>query len=151
MKKKVAAAVVVAIALPVVGVWEGLRTKPYFDIVGIKTVCYGETRGVEDRVYSKAECDAMLSGGLDQFYAKVDPCIPDDLPPQSTAMFLSLAYNAGPGAVCKSQTIQRAFIGRNYFEACKAIGLYNKAGGKIIPGLVRRRGQEVQLCLDGLK
>lgn len=151
MKKTTAAAAVIAAALPVVALWEGLRTKPYYDIVGVKTVCYGETRGVQDRVYTKAECDAMLSGALVEFYAKVDPCIPDDLPPKATGMFLSLAYNVGPTALCKSQTIQAAFARKDWVGACKAINLFNRAGGRVVQGLVNRRAQEAQLCLDGLR
>jgi lysozyme len=151
MKKSVAFAAVVAVALPVVAGWEGLRTKPYFDLVGVKTVCYGETRGVEERVYSKEECDRMLATGLVDFYAQVDPCIPDEFPPNSTGMMLSLAWNVGPGAVCKSRTIQGAFARKDWPGACRAILLFNKAGGKVVKGLDNRRKQEAQLCLDGLK
>ena len=151
MKKVVAAAAIFAAALPVVAASEGLRVKPYYDLVGVKTVCYGETRGVEDRVYSKAECDAMLVDGLEDFYKQVDPCLPDALPPASTGMFLSLAWNVGPGAVCKSKTIQTAFAKADYHAACRAIGLFNRAGGKVVQGLVNRRAEEVRLCLAGLK
>lgn len=154
MKKKVAAAaaaLAVAAALPVVAKWEGLRLAPYYDIVGVKTVCYGETRGVEDRIYTKAECDAMLAGGLEEFYAKIDPCMPDDVPPKAAGMFLSLAYNVGPGAFCKSQTLQSAFARKDYAAACRGINLFNKAGGKVVKGLVNRRAEEAKLCLDGLK
>lgn len=151
MKKKVIAALVVAAALPLVASWEGLRLKPYFDIVGVKTVCYGETRGVEDRIYTKAECDAMLSGALEDFYVKIDPCMPDDVPPKAAGMFLSLAYNVGAGAFCKSQTLQSAFARQDYAAACRGLTLFNKAGGKVVKGLVNRRAEEAKLCLAGLK
>lgn len=153
-KSTAAAAAVIAAALPVVALWEGLRTKPYYDLVGVKTVCYGETRNVQDRIYSKAECDAMLADGLVDFYRQVDPCLPDELPPKAAGMFLSLAWNVGPGAVCKSQTIQSAFARKDWPAACRGIGLFNKArvGGQltVVKGLDNRRKQEVQLCLDGL-
>ena len=46
-------------AIAFVGQWEGLRTEAYRDVVGIWTVCYGETKGVQPGdSYSKAECDA---------------------------------------------------------------------------------------------
>lgn len=154
MKKKVAAAAValaVAAALPVVSKWEGLRLKPYYDIVGVKTVCYGETRGVQDRVYTKAECDAMLAGGLEEFYAKIDPCMPDDVPPKAAGMFLSLAYNVGPGAFCRSKTLQGAFARKDYVAACNGMKLFNKAGGRVVQGLVNRRAEEAKLCIAGLR
>lgn len=153
-KSTAAAAAIIAAAMPVVALWEGLRTKPYYDLVGVKTVCYGETRNVQDRIYSKAECDAMLADGLVDFYHQVDPCLPDELPPKAAGMFLSLAWNVGPGAVCKSQTIQSAFARKDWPAACRGIGLFNKArvGGQltVVKGLDNRRKQEVQLCLDGL-
>ncbi len=46
-----------------VGAWEGKRNDPYKDIVGVPTVCYGETR-VQMRRYSDAECKDMLADGL---------------------------------------------------------------------------------------
>lgn len=154
-KRGALAAAVIAAALPVVAQWEGLRTKPYYDLVGVKTVCYGETRGVQDRIYSKAECDAMLADGMVDFYMQVDPCLPDELPPKAAGMFLSLAWNVGPGAVCRSQTIQTAFNKKDWAAACRGIGLFNKAriNGQlqVVKGLDNRRKQEVQLCLAGLK
>lgn len=155
MKRKITAAALaltLTIATPFVGGWEGLSLKPYKDIVGVKTVCYGETRVDFKDLYTKAECDAMLSEGLDQFYAMIDGCLPVELSPKSRAAFLSLAYNVGPGAVCKpSNTIPKALAARDYEKACRAIALYNKAGGKVVNGLVRRRNAEVALCIDGLR
>lgn len=152
MKKKLAiAAVVVAAAMPVVAKWEGLRTAPYWDIVGVRTVCYGETRGIEERIYTKAECDHMLSGALEEFYAKVDPCMPDDVPAKAAGMFLSLAYNVGPGAFCKSKSLQSAFARQDYAAACQAIKLFNRAGGKVVRGLTLRREEEARLCIAGLQ
>ena len=154
MKKKIAAAaaaLAVAAALPVVAKWEGLRLAPYYDIVNVKTVCFGETRGVEDRIYTKAECEAMLSGALEEFFVKIDPCMPDDVPPKAAGMFLSLAYNVGAGAFCKSQTLQSAFARKDYVAACNGMNLFNRAGGKVVKGLVNRRAEESKLCLAGLK
>jgi lysozyme len=60
--------VVVALAVALVGAWEGLRTKAYRDAVGVPTVCYGETRGVRmgDR-YTVEQCKVMLGDGLVDF------------------------------------------------------------------------------------
>lgn len=53
------AAAALTLAVPLIAKWEGKRNDPYRDIVGVKTVCYGETR-VPMRPYSDAECTAML-------------------------------------------------------------------------------------------
>ena len=54
-----------ALAIGLVGAWEGLRTVAYRDIVGVPTVCFGETRGVEmGDEYTVEECQVMLGEGL---------------------------------------------------------------------------------------
>lgn len=154
MKKRLAAAaaaLAIAAAIPVVSKWEGREFVPYYDIVGVKTVCDGITYNVQDRIYTAAECDALLSDGLMTFYQKIDPCMPDDVPPKAAGMFLSFSWNVGPGAFCKSQTIQSAFARKDYAAACRGMNLFNKAGGKVVNGLVKRRAEESKLCLAGLK
>ena len=61
-------AAVSAAAIPTVQVWEGLRTVPYRDVVGVLTVCYGETEGVQNRTYSPEECSELLNDRLMQDY-----------------------------------------------------------------------------------
>lgn len=67
-----------AVAVPLIAKWEGLRTEAYRDIVGVWTVCYGETKGVRPGdLYSKAECDAMLAREVlayrDGWHSYLDP------------------------------------------------------------------------------
>lgn len=91
--KKSAAVMAAAIAL--VGVWEGLRLVTYRDPIGIPTVCFGETRGVKmgDR-YTLEECQAMLGDALVEFETGMRRCLksPDDLPDKSYTAFLSFSY-----------------------------------------------------------
>lgn len=68
-KKQVAGGGIAAallLAVPLIGKWEGKRNDPYLDIVGVPTVCYGETR-VEMRRYSDDECKAMLQDAVRGF------------------------------------------------------------------------------------
>lgn len=153
-------AAVLTAAIALVGAWEGLRTVAYRDPVGIPTVCYGETRGVKmgDR-YTVEQCKEMLGEGLIEFEAMMRRCLvaPDRIPDKSYVAFLSLTYNIGPGAWCKS-SIRRyankyAETGNlgHLAEACNRIRLYNKAGGRVLKGLVRRRAEERQICLEGVR
>jgi lysozyme len=71
IKRKVitsAAAASLAIATPLIATWEGLETKPYQDIGGVLTVCYGETQGVENREYTPEECENMLADRVIDYY-----------------------------------------------------------------------------------
>lgn len=141
------------IAVATVGGYEGLRTKAYRDVVGIPTVCFGETRGVKmgDR-YTVDECKAMLGDALVEFETGMRRCLkaPDQIPDKTYVAFLSLSYNIGQGAFCRSTVARRANAG-NLKGACDAMLAWNKAGGRVIQGLVNRRKGERLLCLEGLK
>ena len=142
-----------AAAVALVGAWEGVRTYAYRDIVGVPTVCFGETRGVKmgDR-YTMEECRAMLGDGIVEFEAGIRKCLtrPDAVPDKAYVAFLSLSYNIGTGAFCKSTVARRTNAG-DYRGACEAISLFNKAGGRVVQGLVNRRQDERRICLSGLK
>lgn len=142
-----------ALAVAFVGGWEGLRLTAYSDPVGIATVCYGETRGVRlgDR-YSKADCDAMLMASLRRHEAGMRRCLkaPDALPARSYVAFVSLTYNIGVGAFCRS-TARRRLDRGDPRGACEAATWFRKAGGRVLPGLVNRRSAEHRLCLEGLE
>lgn len=141
-----------AAAIALIGSWEGVRTVAYRDIVGVPTVCFGETRGVKmgDR-YTMDECRAMLGDGIIEFEAGMRKCLaaPDKVPEKAYVAFLSLSYNIGTGAFCKSTVARKANAG-DYRGACDAISAWNKAGGRVVKGLVNRRADERRICLTGL-
>lgn len=86
----------IALLISFVGPWEGQRTTAYKDIVGVWTVCYGETRGVKQTdKYTDAECRDMLSFALGEFYSKVEPCLADRVTQNQRIAVTSLAYNVG--------------------------------------------------------
>ena len=139
---------VLALSTPLVAKWEGLSTKPYKDIVGVWTVCYGETR-VDMRQYTKSECDDLLSDGVGQYAVALRTLVGRDMPPTVHAAFTSLTYNVGTNALRGTRTLNLLKQGK-WRDACNRLTLYNKAGGKVVRGLVNRRKQELELCLSGL-
>lgn len=153
-----ALAAMVAIATPFIGSWEGKRNTPYRDVVGVWTVCYGETRNIDiNRRYSDAECDALHEKGVAEFgkaVAKLSPEIVEY--PAQWAAHTSIAYNIGIGAYRKS-SMRRLFNAGDHRSACRAIRRYKYAGGRVIKGLqLRREGDdkrvgEYELCLFGVK
>lgn len=146
-------AVVAALAVATVGGFEGVRTVAYRDVIGVPTVCFGETRGVHmgDR-YSLAECREMLKDGLVEFETGMQKCIknPDAIPDKSYVAFLSFSYNVGIGAFCHS-TLNRKLNAGDLRGACNELPKWNKAGGRAIWGLTNRRKEERKLCLGGLR
>lgn len=142
----------VALAMGLVAGWEGLYTHAYKDPVGIVTVCYGITNSdrkvrMGDR-YSKEECHQMLAEALPKYNKDVKRCIPaiDTFPPHRHAAIVSFTYNVGGGALCKSSVARYLNQGR-VKQGCDALLLYNKAGGRVLKGLVNRRAQEHEWCL----
>lgn len=138
------------IATPIIQKWEGTRLDPYKDIVGIPTVCTGETR-VEMRRYTPAECAAMLKRTLDSDYA---PAVLRAVPalknrPNQFAASISLTYNIGEVAFARS-TVARRFNAGDWRGGCDAFRMWVNAGGRRIQGLVNRREDERKLCLKGL-
>lgn len=150
MNRKVIGGSLLAGLITLVGAFEGLRTYAYRDPVGIPTICFGETRGVEmGDVATVEECKKMLGDRLIEFARGVDKCLTAIVPDKPYMAFVSLAYNIGTGAFCKSTVVKRANAG-NLRGACDAILMWNKAGGRVLPGLVKRREAERKLCLEGV-
>lgn len=143
----------IALAVPLIGGWEGKRNDPYLDIVGIPTVCYGETR-VQMRRYSDAECKTMLESAVKGFMEPVAKCSPTIANrPYQLAAATSLAYNIGVSAYCRSSADKR-FDAGNLAGGCAGLKLWDKArvGGRLVrvQGLANRRADEYRLCMVGL-
>lgn len=139
-----------SLATPEIMRWEGKRNLPYRDIGGVLTVCHGETQ-VAMRRYSDAECAAMLTRHLrDRYAPPVLRCVPAlAVRPAVFAATLSLSYNIGPSAFCRSDAARRFRAGQ-WRAGCDAMRAWVRAGGRRIPGLVRRREAERRLCLTGV-
>lgn len=148
-----AAAGVLAATAVFVGPWEGLRTSAYIDPVGVPTVCYGETRGVQmGDSYTPAECKAMLEAALVEYRDGVVACIPD-LPEQPEGVQVALVswtYNVGIGAACGS-TLARLANADDWRGACNQLPRWNRGGGRVIQGLTNRRAAERKVCLEALQ
>lgn len=138
-----------ALLIATVAQFEGKRNDPYFDIVHVQTVCYGETR-VAMRRYSDGECSDMLANGLADFAGPVLKANPELAGHDAQlAAAVSLSYNIGLANYRKS-TVSRRFRAGNWRGACDAFLMWSNAGGRKVDGLVRRREEERAMCLRGV-
>lgn len=140
-------------AVPMIGQFEGKRNDPYKDIVGVQTVCYGETR-VSMKHYTDRECSQMLENATRDFaepIAKATNTIADK--PKILAAATSLSYNIGLGSYMKS-SVRRLFLQGRFKEACHSFlnwKMVTKNGKRVVSqGLLSRRLKEEELCLQGL-
>jgi lysozyme len=133
--------------------FEGFRANAYRDAVGIWTIGYGTTAmagvGIKPAMgmtISQSDAEAYLCATLNKFAVQIAPAITAPINENEFGAFVSLAYNIGPGAFKKSSAL-REFNAGNKKKAADAILLWNKAGGKVLRGLTRRREAERKLFL----
>lgn len=138
---------VAAVTISTVGMLEGRGNDPYQDIVGVWTVCDGETN-VKMRRYTDAECDGMLRGSLVKYGDGILQCINVPISQNQHAAFTSFSYNVGVPAFCKSSLLKRLNAG-DYVGACNGMTAWTYAGGRYVQGLANRRKVEQRLCLKG--
>jgi len=142
-----AAAGVLALAAAFIAPWEGYEPKPYQDIVGVWTVCYGHTGNVEQRTYTRAECDALLQSDMGKHLNGISNCIRRPLRDHEAAAVLSLAFNVGYPTVCRSTMVRLINAGAPAAQFCRELFKWVYAGGRKVKGLERRRAAEFKLCM----
>ena len=141
----------VALAVPLVMLYEGTVLQSYRDPIGIITACVGHT-GPELRMgqkYTRQQCEDMLYGDLLKHAQALD-CIKQPMTDGQKAAFLSFAFNVGNKAFCDSTLARKANAG-NMPGACAELSRWTRAGGRELPGLVKRRAAERELCERGLQ
>jgi lysozyme len=146
-KNKWLVGVVAAVTISTVSLLEGHSNDPYQDIVGVWTVCDGETN-VKMRRYTDAECDGMLRQSLVKYGNGILECIAVPISQNQHAAFTSFAYNVGIPSFCKSSLVKKLNAG-DYVGACNGMLAWTYAGGKFEQGLANRRKVEQRLCLKG--
>lgn len=131
--------------------FEGCKLEAYKDSAGVWSIGYGSTaragvgiEPVEGMTITEAEAEWYLQKALEKFSDSIRPAITAPIGGNEWAAFLSLAYNIGPTAFKKSSAL-RHFNAGDKAKAAKSILLWNKAGGKVLKGLERRRAAEKKL------
>jgi len=133
--------------------FEGCRLTSYRCPAGRWTIGYGLTTGALPGVavgagmtITQAQADDYLQQTLAVFWNGIARGFTRNPTPNQKAALLSLAYNIGPGAFLKSTALKRHNAG-NTAGAAAALQWFNKAGGRVLTGLVRRRAAEAKLYL----
>lgn len=133
--------------------FEGFSANAYKDSTGVVTIGYGTTGragvGIDPRMgdtITEAEAEYYLEKAIRKFADQIRPYITAEINENEFGAFVSLSYNIGPAAFKKSSAL-RHFNAGDKEKAAKSILLWNKAGGKVLRGLVRRREAEKALFL----
>lgn len=129
--------------LAIIKRFEGCRLESYKCPADKWTIGYGHTGDVyPGEKITQDQADAILSDDLARFEAGVEEvlCAAPTTSNQFSA-FVSLAFNIGLGAFSRSSAL-RLHRTKLYGAAADAILLWNRAAGKVLPGLVKRREAE---------
>lgn len=142
-------------AYKIIRLFEGCSLKIYLDIVGIPTVGYGHVLSQAEyeslKLASKtsitqAEADNFLYADVAIFASSILKLTSVKLNDNQFAALISFVFNVGSGAYQRSTLRQKLNRG-DYEGAADQFLRWSKAGGQIIPGLLRRRKLERQLFL----
>jgi lysozyme len=126
--------------------FEGLRLHSYQDSVGIWTIGYGSTGAdiIAGMTWTEAQADARMAQDLAKFEQGVSEALTVTVTENQFAAMVALAYNVGLGNF-KSSTLLKKVNAQDFAEAAKQFLRWNKAGGKVLAGLTRRREAEKAL------
>jgi lysozyme len=130
--------------------FEGFRGAAYRDPVGVWTIGYGHTSmaGAPDvkagLEVTEAEAAEILARDVDVFARGVRSLVRVELTDGQFSALVSFAYNVGLGALKKSSVLT-AVNGRDFAAVPRRLQLWVKAGGHVLPGLVKRRAAEAAL------
>jgi lysozyme len=115
---------------------------------GVWTLGWGATVGIKPgMIWTRDEAEAALRRELATFEAGVVRLVTVPLNQNEYDALVSFAYNCGLGALQKS-TILRKLNANDRIGAADAFGMWTKGGGRVLPGLVRRRKAEAALFLQ---
>jgi lysozyme len=141
-------------AIQLIKAAEGFRGNAYPDATGIWTIGYGHTSAAgspivhQGMVITREEGESILAKDIDIFVRGLRPLLKRDLTDRQFSALISFAYNVGLGNVARSSVLTA--INAGDFEAVpRRLALWVKAGGKTLPGLVRRRAAEAAMFADG--
>lgn len=159
MKPRLVPSLLVVSVLAVGGlvVFEGYRGTAYDDGAGTQTVGFGSTRWEDgspvqpgDRI-TPERAVVRLAQDAHAYGLEVARCVGDvPLHQHEFDAFVLLAYNIGTGAFCRSTLVRKLKqTPPDYAGACAEIRRWTRAGGRELPGLVRRREAEYRLCVSG--
>ncbi len=125
--------------------FEGCRLKAYKDAVGVWTIGYGHTKEVKEGMEITAkEAEQMLLEELKEYCNYVNKAVKAPLEPNQFDALVSWTYNLGPSNLNES-TMLKVLNKEDYKQVPSEIKRWNKAGGKTLEGLVRRREAEALL------
>jgi lysozyme len=133
--------------------FEGLRLKPYLCSAGVPTIGYGSTMyadgrkvNLKDAAITESQSLELLAKTLGKYEKAVNDYVKVTLTQNEFDALVSFTYNLGAGNLLSSTLLKKLNSGDKKAAATQ-FEVWNKAGGKVLEGLVKRRAAEKALFL----
>jgi lysozyme len=131
--------------LHLIKTFEGLKLNAYKCPAGVWTIGYGTTKGVKPgQAITAAKAEELLAADLRKFEDTVNTSVAVPITQGQFDALVSLTYNIGSGAF-RASTLLRKLNAKDYAGAAEQFPRWNRAGGKVLAGLTRRREAERKL------
>ncbi len=131
---------------------EGFRGRAYRDAVGVWTIGYGHTSAAGSPAVkagdeiSRGQAEEILARDVEMFAGGVERLVKPMLNDAQFSALVSFAYNVGLGNF-RSSGVLKAVNANDFGLVPQRLALWNKASGRVLPGLVKRRAAEAALFM----
>jgi lysozyme len=132
--------------------FEGFSKIPYLCPANVATIGYGSTRyanglkvTMKDNPITELQAIELLKGTLKQYELAVDSYCRDDINQNQFDALVDFAYNCGNANLKSSTLLKKVNANPNDITIGLEFAKWNKGGGKILNGLVKRRAAESEL------
>ena len=132
--------------------FEGLSLVPYLCSAKVPTIGYGNTYypsgrkvTMQDKAITQPTAWWMFRETADKFAVDVDKLITSNVTQNQFNAIVSLAYNIGIGGLQRSSLLKKVNANPNDPTITNSFLIWNKAGGKVVNGLTKRRSIEAKL------
>ena len=135
--------------LELIKFYEGLELEAYKCAAGVLTIGYGWTHDVkEGDTITEERAEELLREGIVQYENAVDDLVNVPLEQHQFDALVSWVYNLGKANLAAS-TLLKKVNAQEFDEVPDQIRRWNKAGGKVLEGLTKRRESEAKLWSTG--
>jgi len=153
-KKKTPRPRAAKLAAKVIKEFEGFESKPYLCPANIPTIGYGNTMypngervTMDDSEITEEQATEMLMDTIKTVEKQVKNVVEVKLPAHKLAALISFTYNVGIGNFSNSTLLAWLNSNPDFARIPEQFRRWNKGGGKVLKGLVRRREAEVALWI----
>lgn len=138
--------------------YEGFRNHPYLCPAGVATIGYGNTFygdgtrvKMTDPPVTKKTADALLRTIVAHFERGVNELVKKEITQSQFDALVSFAYNVGLHALKTSTLLRKVNLDPDHQEIGFEFRRWNKAGGKVLKGLSKRRNEEAWLYFEHIR